>query len=633
MLACFSDQDSRVRYFACEALYNIVKICRSSALVKFDELFNILWNLASDPDQNVRNGSELLDRLLKEIVVATENFDLENLMLVIRERIYTVNSSNKKFVISWLYTTLTVPDFSVDEYFSEVLDGVFKALEDPSPAVREVAISVLNEMQHKLNPKQAKNVELGGIINVLVIQATSQNPLVREKAIQWLNQISLYYEEKILPSLSSFLISILPYLSENGGDADDELLGLPNELNRRLLDLVKPDSPIPVESTVTVFLAHLRHERSETRMATLNWIRHFNSTQPANMFRYIDRFFPVLLELLSDPADDVLMLDIILVTEICGQPKQQLDMRSLKLGEELSQELKSVSPNLVKFNLALLKMFKDDPKLVAERGFQIVRQVCLLLDPLDVFRTLALLLSASVNLDAILPATNANSSASSASALPAPTSAAGGKDPQPDLEFVAKMVQMLNQILMTTSELFPLRQRLRSPEQSDCVELFQSLYRCWAHQPICLLSLYLLSQNYQPALELIPRLSDIDITMELLIEIDRIVQLIESPILAYVRMDLLHPDHQKPLTALLSALLMLLPQSDAFSTLHKRLQAVPHLAVLESMKKTSSRSSATSKIKFKDLIQHFDRVLQARTIAARAHHKKLLDEMARQKIQ
>ena len=160
-----------------------------------------------------------------------------------------------------------------------------------------------------------------------------------------------------MPSLSSFLISILPYLSKNGGDADDELLGLPNELNRRLLDLVKPDSPIPVESTVTVFLAHLRHERSETRMATLNWIRHFNSTQPANvcsktlylditlhpplqMFRYIDRFFPVLLELLSDPADDVLMLDIILVTEICGQPKQQLDMRSLKLGEELSQEVR-----------------------------------------------------------------------------------------------------------------------------------------------------------------------------------------------------------------------------------------------------------------------------------------------------
>lgn len=59
------------------------------------------------------------------------------------------------------------------------------------------------------------------------------------------------------------------------------------------------------------------------------------------MFRHMDRFFPVLLELLSDPADDVLMLDIMLITDICGQPKQQqqLDIRSLRLGEELNQEV------------------------------------------------------------------------------------------------------------------------------------------------------------------------------------------------------------------------------------------------------------------------------------------------------
>jgi len=55
----------------------------------------------------------------------------------------------------------------------------------------------------------------------------------------------------------------------------------------------------------------------------------------------MDRFFPVLLDLLSDPTDEVLMLDIILITDICGQPKQQqqLDIRSLKLGDELNQEV------------------------------------------------------------------------------------------------------------------------------------------------------------------------------------------------------------------------------------------------------------------------------------------------------
>ncbi|KAL7075345.1 hypothetical protein ACQ4LE_005101 [Meloidogyne hapla] len=629
VFTCFLDHDSRVRYFACESLYNIVKVCRASVLVKFDELFNILWNLTSDPDQNVRNGSELLDRLVKEIVISTKSFDLQNLMVVIRERIYSVDSSNKRFIISWLYSILTVPDFSVSEYFPEVLDGVFKALEDPSPAVHEITISVLTEMQKKLNPKWSDNVKLDGVINVLVIQATSQVPVVRDLAIQWLNQINIYYGDKILPSLPSFLISILPYLIDNMSSdfAGSRPLSLPNDLNQRLTSLVKTDSEIPVEAVVEVLLAHLRHERTETRVATLNWIRHLHSTNPTNMFRYMDRFFPVLLDLLSDPTDEVLMLDIILITDICGQPKQQqqLDIRSLKLGEELSQELKTISPYLVKFNIALLKMFKDDRKLVADRGIQIIRQVCLLLEPTDVFRTISLLLSSSINLDLFFPQNSATPQ----------LNLTGNKDLYIELEFIAKIVQMLNQILMTTSELFPLRQRLRNPEQNDSTELFQNLYKCWCNQPICLLSLYLLSQNYQSALELIPRLSDIDLTMELLIEIDRIVQLIESPILAYVRMDLLHPDYQKPLTALLSALLMLLPQSEAFSMLHKRLQAVPHLAVLESMKKSIIRStgppSSSNKIKFKELIQYFDRVTQIRSMALRVHHKKMLEEIARQK--
>lgn len=45
-------------------------------------------------------------------------------------------------------------------------------------------------------------------------------------------------------------------------------------------------------------------------------------------------------------------------------------------------------------------------------------------------------------------------------------------------------------------------------------------------------------------------------------------------------MDLLSACHQRSLSTVLSALLMLMPQSDAFHTLHKRLQAVPALTVV-----------------------------------------------------
>jgi len=60
-------------------------------------------------------------------------------------------------------------------------------------------------------------------------------------------------------------------------------LSLPNDLNQRLTSLVKTDSQIPVEAVVEVLLAHLRHERTETRVATLNWIRHLHSTNPTNV--------------------------------------------------------------------------------------------------------------------------------------------------------------------------------------------------------------------------------------------------------------------------------------------------------------------------------------------------------------
>jgi vacuole morphology and inheritance protein 14 len=65
IIVCLNDNDSRVRYSACEALYNVVKIMRGNVLPHFNELFSILSRLIADPDQHVKNACELVDRLLK----------------------------------------------------------------------------------------------------------------------------------------------------------------------------------------------------------------------------------------------------------------------------------------------------------------------------------------------------------------------------------------------------------------------------------------------------------------------------------------------------------------------------------------------------------------------------------------
>ena len=40
VLTCFYDSDSRVRYYGCESLYNIVKVARSAVLPFFNEIFD-----------------------------------------------------------------------------------------------------------------------------------------------------------------------------------------------------------------------------------------------------------------------------------------------------------------------------------------------------------------------------------------------------------------------------------------------------------------------------------------------------------------------------------------------------------------------------------------------------------------
>ncbi|ERT02784.1 hypothetical protein HMPREF1624_01086 [Sporothrix schenckii ATCC 58251] len=68
VLACFVDQDARVRYYACEAMYNIAKVAKGEILIYFNHIFDALCKLGADSELSVKNGAELLDRLVKDIV-------------------------------------------------------------------------------------------------------------------------------------------------------------------------------------------------------------------------------------------------------------------------------------------------------------------------------------------------------------------------------------------------------------------------------------------------------------------------------------------------------------------------------------------------------------------------------------
>lgn len=68
--------------------------------------------------------------------------------------------------------------------------------------------------------------------------------------------------------------------------------------------------------------------------------------------------------------------------------------------------------------------------------------------------------------------------------------------------------------------------------------------------------------------------------MNLLIQIDKLVQLLESPVFTYLRLQLLEPEKYPHLYKCLYGLLMLLPQSAAFGALRNRLSSVSAIGYL-----------------------------------------------------
>ena len=119
--------------------------------------------------------------------------------------------------------------------------------------------------------------------------------------------------------------------------------------------------------------------------------------------------------------------------------------------------------------------------------------------------------------------------------------------------------------------------------------LFTTLYRSWCHNPVATIALCLLSQNYRHSSDLVQKFVNIELTASTLKEIDKLVQLIESPLFAFLRLQLLDPGQHAGLVRTLYGLLMLLPQSTAFNTLKERLGCVP--PALSVVQQQSGKSS------------------------------------------
>lgn len=551
VLQCFDDPESRVRYYACESLYNISKVARGSILRYFNQIFDGLTKLFADVDVDVKNGANLLDRLIKDIVTESETFHVEHFLPLLTTYIRRTNPYIRQLLVGWITVLDSVPDISMIDYLPDFLDGLFNMLSDSNREIRQAADSALSDFLKEV--KHATVIEFGPIVSILVNQSQSKDRLNRLTAITWIEELIHHpYSggDAFLPHHAEVLSAILYCIS----DSEEQICLVAERTNADLLSLVKDTTGdfrlAPLLETLTEKI--MTKDDVPTKMASLRWINMLLEKRRGDMTEFVPQLLPILLKTLSDASDAVVLFTLQVLARISlgdgGGPLNADYSSPMQSGsnEEVEDENHDIKRGGLlwgekdekHFKLvinAILGLFASDRMLLENRGSLVVRKFCVLLDAESVYMLLAEVLSQSCEISGV-PPTEKSGVADGVVLENGSSCTDVDGDDRPvkfSVDFVSTMVQTLNLILLTATELHGLRVLLANAIERNGIDhdvtetepadehigtrksaqVFETLFRCWCHSPVSIFSLCLLARAYSVAFALVQKFSELEVTV------------------------------------------------------------------------------------------------------------------------
>lgn len=423
-------------------------------------------------------------------------------------------------------------------------------LSDSNREIRQAADSALAEFLRET--KLSAVVEFGPMVAILVGQCNSKERFNRLTAINWVQEFINLGGDRLVLFYSDMLGAIMHCIS----DSDPEIRAVAELTNQDLLALVSGTvKDFELSPLLRTLIRELTSHHIPTRVAALRWIDMLLQKQAEEMNKFIGELLPALLKTLSDDSDDVVLMNLKVLARI--------SLHEVEFQRVLNE---------------ILALFASDRRLLETRGSLIIRRLCVSLNAKSIYISLAASLHRSL-----------------------------------DLEFASIMVQTLNLILLTAHELGELRSLLKHSFEASASsadrQVFTQLFACWCHNPVATLSLCLLAQAYDLSACLVQKFAEVEITVGFLMQIDKLVQLLESPIFVQLRLQLLEVDaaYHAALLKSLYGLLMLLPQSTAFKTLKDRLATVSSLQHHLAAPPTQTASRA-AKENFDEILKTFEEV-------------------------
>ena len=153
---------------------------------------------------------------------------------------------------------------------------------------------------------------------------------------------------------------------------------------------------------------------------------------------------------------------------------------------------------------------------------------------------------------------------------------------QKDVYFILRMIILLNKFLISEDKAYCIRNKLNKfGHEGKNSNYFEKLFTLFSFNPFCTLLLVLLSNCFELGYFMILHISQMKLTASDYIELCQVVQIFESSIFNNIRIKLLNPNKYKYLIKTLYAILLLLPQGQAFDALSTRLRCLEIISCLD----------------------------------------------------
>ena len=611
----FSDPEPRVRYYACESLFNVTKICRSAVLPFFPDIFASICKLVADVDNDVKSGAGLYDRLLKEVVLETSMegesrgvsrggvagggggssggvFDVARFVVLLRGHMGVTNPYVRQLLVGWVGTLNSMPALDMLDFLDQLLEGLFDMLADGNREIRQQAYTALAEflddMRRVPYGEIARRVRFSPMVAILVQQTSrDRDKFNRLTAVEWLSAFVQLGQALLAPVLPHVVGAALHCLSDPEAEIVLDASRLSGDLSRLVRAILATGAPsscggtqLDTVATVAVVARECASGDKATRLAALRWLALLLGLCPDTVCAAMPATLPALIGNLSDASDlEVLKLNLEVLARLCAVDSSFLE------GQMLPQ---------------LVALFGTDRGLLEARGSFIIRRLCLLLDAQLVYGALARILanernrefsSLVVELLSLILLTavetrDLREALRGCGGCCGEETTVGGMLPRAPTAMLAPVsgasdacTSSLGMAGEAAESAPPLEAASNTPADAGTWPVFCSLYHTWCVNPVATLALCLHAQCYELCARLVGIFSEVSITVGVLMQCDKLVQLLESPIYISVRMHLAQPDRpgHAALMRALYGLLMIMPQGTAYATLRDRLAAVAPL--------------------------------------------------------